>query len=80
MHPLTTAQNLAALLSATLRIAHAFKASGRSVDLTGLDRQIGLVCAKALDLPPEQGRTLRPQLIQLLKQTDLLASTLPAVH
>ena len=30
MHPLTTAQNLAALLSATLRIAHAFMASGRS--------------------------------------------------
>jgi hypothetical protein len=80
MQPLTTAQHLAALLRTTLRVAHAFVASGRSVDLTGLDRQIGLVCAKALDLPAEQGRTMRPQLVDLLEETDRLARALPALH
>jgi hypothetical protein len=80
MHPLTTTQDLTALLRATLRIARTLVENGRRVDLTGLDRQIGLACAKALDLPPEQGRTLRPLLVQLLEETDRLARALPAFH
>jgi hypothetical protein len=80
MPPLTATQHLAALLHTTLRIARAFLESGRSVDLTGLNGHIGLVCAQALDLPPDQGRTLRPQLVQLLEETDRLARALPAFH
>ena len=30
-------------------------ANGRTVDMAGLDRGVGLLCAKALDLPPEAG-------------------------
>ena len=61
-------------LSQMLRMAHALVARGRNVDLTGLERQIGLLCAKTLDLPPEDGRELRPVLIHLLADLDALSS------
>ena len=60
-------------LSQMLRMAHALVTRGRNVDLTGLERQIGLLCAKTLDLPPEDGRELRPVLINLLADLDALS-------
>lgn len=59
-------------------VARALAAGGRDVDLTGLDRQIGLLCAKSLDLPPDDGRRLRPRLIALSGAMEALSRTLAA--
>ena len=63
-------------LSHVLRMTRALVAGGRSVDLMGLERQVGLLCAKTLDLPPDEGRALRTVLINLLADLDSLSSTL----
>ncbi len=63
-------------LSHMLRMTQALVAGGRNVDLMGLERQVGLLCAKALDLPPEDGRAVRPVLVSLLADLDTLSSTL----
>ena len=63
-------------LSHMLRMTQALVAGGRNVDLMGLERQVGLLCAKTLDLPPEEGRTVRPVLVSLLAELDTLSSTL----
>lgn len=57
----------------TVTIVRRLVENGRPVDLAGLDRQIGLLCAKALDLPVEQGRSLRPGLIRLLAEVDAVS-------
>lgn len=63
-------------LGRTICIARALVEHGRTVDLVGLDRGIGLLCAKALDLPPETGRLVRPHLVALLGQADSLTEAL----
>ncbi len=63
-------------LSHMLRMTQALVAGGRNVDLVGLERQVGLLCAKTLDLPPEDGRAVRPVLVNLLADLDTLSSTL----
>ena len=50
-------------LYATIGVACALARLGRSLDLTGLDTQVGFICAKALDLSPEDGRELYQELI-----------------
>ncbi|HET6182071.1 MAG TPA: hypothetical protein VFA03_00585 [Acetobacteraceae bacterium] len=60
--------------TAMLACRHARK--GRPVDLTGLDGQVGLVCAKALDLPPEEGRIARAELEALLADIDTLCEAM----
>ncbi len=59
-----------------LRMTRGLVASGRSVDVAGLERQIGLLCAKTLDLAPDEGRMLRPMLVGLLADLDALSSAL----
>ena len=59
-------------VGATLRVARSLLQSGRQVDVEGLDRIIGVLCARALDLPPEQGRNIRPRLAILLRELDAL--------
>lgn len=62
----------------TVDIARRLVEAGRQVDLVGLDGQMGFVCAQALDLPPDDGRDLRPVLIELLGAVDTLAGALGA--
>lgn len=71
--------SMAEELARTMCIAQALVEHDRVVDLTGLDRGVGLLCAKALDLPPEAGRTVRPHLLALLVQADSLTEVLRAV-
>ena len=52
--------------------------SGRAIDLTGLDHEVGLLCAKSLDLPPDEGRRIRPQLIALSGVMEALSRVLAA--
>ena len=72
------ARNLAAGIAATLRVARALAASGRRIDLAGIDGSIGLLCAKSLDLPPVQGRQMRIVLVGLLQEIDALSETIRA--
>jgi hypothetical protein len=65
-----------AATAAMLRLAEGVVAAGRKVDLTGLEDRIGLVCARALDLPPDEGARLRPDLVALLRDLDALAVAL----
>lgn len=63
-------------LRRTAALARAFAEAGRPIDLAGLDGQVGLVCARALDLPPEEGREMRAELRAVLGEIDALADTL----
>ena len=63
-------------LGRTICIARSLIENGRIVDLTGLDRGVGLLCAKTLDLPPEAGRGLRHHLLGLLTEADGLTAAL----
>jgi hypothetical protein len=67
---------LADALSATLRVALALRRAGRAIDLTGLDDDLGRLCAGALDLPPPRGRLLRARLMTLRAELDVLAASL----
>jgi len=74
--PQTRASAMAEAACATLRVARALVESRRSVDLAGLQDAVGRLCAACLDLPPEQGRTLRPQLATVLGELDALSVAL----
>lgn len=63
--PLEETRSLAKALYATIGVACALARMERSLDLTGLDTQVGFLCAKALDLNPEDGRELHQELIAM---------------
>jgi hypothetical protein len=63
-------------IAQTVAMARKLIDSGRAVDLTGLDRGIGLLCAKSLDLPPELGRDIRPRLTSVLHELDEMTTAL----
>lgn len=70
--PCAVVQDRIAAIASTLRLARSLLGTGRAIDINGLDRMIGLLCARALDLPPEQGRIVRPNLALLLIELDTL--------
>lgn len=76
--PLAPVRAMAEELTQTIDVAHALASSGRVVDLTGFDQQVGLLCAKSLDLPPDAGRRLRPRLIVLSGALEALSRVLAA--
>ena len=76
--PAVLQQALAEQVQRTVAIARALAGSGRRMDLAGLDQAVGLLCAKTLDLPPDQGRLARPQLAAILAELDQLGTTLRA--
>jgi hypothetical protein len=76
--PLAAVRAVADELTDMVGVARALASSGRIVDLTGFDQQVGLLCAKVLDLPPEVGRQLRPRLIVLSGALEALSRELAA--
>lgn len=58
-------------------IATTLAREGHPIDLDGFAGQIGLLCAKALDLPLEQGLTMRPALLRLREKLETLEHSLP---
>lgn len=60
----------------TVAVARALVGAGRRVDLEGLDGEIGALCAAAIALPVEEGRTLRPAVQALLESIEGLAAAL----
>jgi hypothetical protein len=77
--PSPAAADAAALaegVSAMLRIARGLIEGRRQVDLGGLGAMVGWLCARALDLPSEHVRALRPRLVLLLAELDALTGAL----
>ena len=60
----------------TVRVARALTAAHRDVELSGLEHAVGLICAKALDLPPSDGQKLRCGLEMLLAECTALGECL----
>jgi hypothetical protein len=82
MHPTTTSAPLMELraftdgVTQTLSVARGLVEAGRYVDLAGLQDEVGLLCAKALDLPPAEGRAIRGDLATLLARVEALSGAL----
>ena len=74
--PLRELRAFADGVTQTLSVARGLVEAGRHVDLAGLEDQIGLLCAKALDLPPAEGRAVRDDLIALLARVEALSGAL----
>ena len=68
--------SLAQGLARTACIARALVQHGRTVDLAGFENGAGLLIAKALDLPPESGRTVLADLLALRDEVDLLTAAI----
>lgn len=75
---LMSVAELAEGISGTIRMARGLVDGRRHVDLDGLDRMIGVLCARSLDLQPESGTAIRPQLATLLAELDGLGVSLAA--
>lgn len=67
---------LAEQVGRMLAVAGALAASRRRVELDGLQNNVGLLCAKALDLCPTEARLIRVELIRLVAGLDALAATM----
>jgi len=76
--PINAVRALAEELSRIVDVARALVEAGRAIDLAGLDSQVGLLCAKSLDLPPEEGRRVRPWLVALSGAVEALWRALAA--
>lgn len=65
-----------ATIMATMHVARDLIKSNRPVDLSGLDSQVGLICAKALDLPADHRSAIRAELAVMLQAAESLHNTL----
>jgi len=63
-------------MEATLGVAAALAADGRRVDLTGLEAEMGRLCAASLVAPQAMLPALRGRLAALLRRVDSLAARL----
>lgn len=75
---LPDAERAVASVAGMLRLAHGMALAGRRVDLSGLERMIGPLCARSLDLPPAEGRQLALGLYGLVAEIDAVRAALAA--
>lgn len=75
---LASASAMAEGLRHSLRLARALAGQNRPVELEGMQDSVGLLCAKALDLAPAEGRIFRVALVALREELDQLSATLRA--
>ena len=59
-----------------IAVAQALVASQRHVDVQGLQDHVGLLCAKALDLPSSKTGFLKLELKRLASGLDLLSASM----
>jgi hypothetical protein len=71
---------LAEQISRMLAIAGALAASRRRVDLDGLQNNVGLLCARALDLASTDAPLVRVEMIRLVAGLDSLSAALREQH
>ena len=67
---------LAERLIRTLAVGRALVVAGRTVDMSGIQDGIGVLCAKTLDLSQPQGRQMLPALYELTAQIDSLSQAM----
>jgi hypothetical protein len=84
LHPrrVTPAEGVQAAIAAmdgTLAVASALVASGRRIDLAGLDREAATLCAAVMALDAAAAVQLRPALEALRGNIDSLAAALRPV-
>ena len=72
----TEVLRLAAQAMRMVAVAQALVTSQRYVDVQGLENHVGLICAKALDLPPSQTGFLKLELKKLAAALDGLTASL----
>jgi hypothetical protein len=75
--PLPAVEAAAEGLRGTLALARALALAGRRVDLAGLDREMAVLCAAALALPPGAHAPARRALLGLRREVEALLATLP---
>lgn len=63
-----------------LQAAHVLIGQRRRLDLSGLEADIGRLCAQALALAPEEGRELVPALAALSDEIDAVGAALARVR
>ena len=63
-------------MAATMLMARALLVAGHRIDLDGVEREVGDLCAEAVALPRDEGRRLRPALQQLLREVEALEADL----
>ncbi len=76
--PIDAVRALAEELTKIIEVARTLVDAGRAIDLAGLDSQVGLLCAKTLDLLPDDGHRARPRLITLSGSVEALSRALVA--
>ena len=76
--PETEILALSAQTARLVSVAQTLVNGQRYVDIDGLQEQVGLLCAKALDLPPSRTKLLRLELVQLASALDALNASLRA--
>jgi hypothetical protein len=67
---------LAERLIRTLAVGRALVVAGRTVDMSGIQDGIGVLCAKTLDLSQPQGRQMLPALYELTAQIDRMSQAM----
>lgn len=63
-------------LTEFIRDAEASVRSGKMVDLSGLDRDVAMICNKAIALPPVEARDLQPVMAELIGNLEHLSTAL----
>ena len=76
--PMDAVRALANELMRLVGAARALVEAGEEIDLANLDNEVGLLCARMLDLPPDEGRLLRPRLIALSGSVEGLSRAIVA--
>ena len=69
-------RDLTARLLRTIGVARALVQSGRTLNLSGMDDGVGLLCAQALDLPSPAGAAVLPCLREVLAGVEGLTAAL----
>ena len=76
--PMDAVRALANELLRLVGAACALVEAGGDIDLANFDNKVGLLCAWMLDLPPDEGRLLRPHLIALSGSVEGLSRAIAA--
>lgn len=77
MHsPKDHAARMAVSVSHMLQAARSVVEQQAALDLSGLEWDVGRLCAACLDLPPEDGRALRARLLMLADELEALRAAM----
>lgn len=50
--------------------------AGKMADLSGMDREVAVICNKAVSLPPDQARDIQPLMAEMIGNLERLSTAL----